>query len=119
MRTSVVYDWKVRADATSGRRAPGACRRCSRPSRTNPTTVTPSRSPASTASEDGALTALTTGTPATAAFCTISNDARPETWSTRSDSGQRAGQQLLADHLVDRVVPTDVLPDAEQPAVGG
>jgi hypothetical protein len=41
--------------------------------------VMPNRSPASTASDVGALTALTIGIPATAAFCTISNDTRPLT----------------------------------------
>lgn len=53
-----------------------------RPSRTKPTSVIEKRSAASTASEDGALTALTIGIPATAAFWTISNDARPLTCRT-------------------------------------
>ena len=42
----------------------------------------PNRSPASTANDVGALTALTIGIPATAAFCTISNESRPLTCST-------------------------------------
>ena len=49
----------------------------------------PNRSPASTASDEGALTALTIGIPATAAFCTISNESRPLTWRTWSASGTR------------------------------
>ena len=50
--------------------------------RRKPTTVWPKRSAAATARLDGADTAHSTGMPATAAFCTSSNDSRPETSST-------------------------------------
>ena len=42
-----------------------------------------------TASVDGAETAATAGTPASSAFWTISNDARPDTSSRCSASGKR------------------------------
>ncbi len=57
--------------------------------RRKPTSVTPCSAASSTASEDGADTAASTGTPAIAAFCTSSNDARPDTISTVPPSGTR------------------------------
>ena len=61
--------------------------RLNRPSRTNPASVIPTRSASSTARVEGAPTAANTGTPATAAFCTSSNPARPLTHSTFPPSG--------------------------------
>ena len=58
-------------------------------------------------------------TPAATAFCTISNDTRPLTTSSRSVAGNRSGQQRPAVHLVHRVVPPDVLADHQQLAVRG
>ena len=55
--------------------------------------------------------------PATSAFCTISNDARPLTQQDVIRQRQRSRQQHAADHLVDRVVPADVLGDVDQDAV--
>jgi hypothetical protein len=57
--------------------------------RRNPTSVIPVSTASSTASDDGAETAASTGTPAIAAFCTSSNDARPETISTWPAAGTR------------------------------
>ena len=67
---------------------------------------------ASTARIDGALTAQTTGMPATAAFWTISKRRAARDLQDRDSArGTRAREQLLADHLVDRVVAPDVLAD--------
>ena len=49
------------------------------PSRRKPTSVVPISSASSTASDDGADTAARIGTPAAAAFCTISKLSRPLT----------------------------------------
>src|SRR6185312_4265536 len=57
--------------------------------RRNPTSVIPISPASSTASDDGADTAASTGTPAIAAFCTSSNDARPDTISTVPAAGTR------------------------------
>ena len=79
--------------------------------------------PRSAASEtarlDGAPTATSTGQPATAAFCTSSNERRPLTQSTDSRERQAAVEERPADHLVERVVPADVLARAEQLAGRG
>ena len=64
-----------------------------RPSRRKPTTVWPNCSAAATARLDGADTAHSTGIPATAAFCTSSNDSRPDTSSTSSRERQLAFEQ--------------------------
>ena len=79
-----------------------------RSSRRKPTTVCPNRSAAATARLDGADTAHSTGMPATAAFCTSSNDkpARHEQHLVRER--QRAVEQRVADELVERVVAADV-----------
>ncbi len=69
------------------------------------------------ARSDGADTAQTIGMPATAAFWTISKLTRPDTMRIRSWSGMRLGEDLRADQLVERVVPTDVLADRDQLAV--
>src|ERR1044072_5345329 len=57
--------------------------------RRKPISVMPCSSASSTASDDGAETAASTGIPAIAAFCTSSNDARPDTISTVPPSGTR------------------------------
>ena len=56
--------------------------------------------------------------PATAAFCTISNDARPRHLQDVVGERHAAGEQLLPDHLVDRVVAPDVLADRDELPVG-
>ena len=71
----------------------------------------------STASDDGAPTATSIGQPATAAFCTSSNESRPLTQSTCSRERQQPLAERPADDLVERVVPADVLAQAEQRAV--
>ena len=48
-------------------------------------------------------------TPAATAFCTISNETRPLTTSSWSVAGSAAVEQRVPDHLVDGVVPADVL----------
>ena len=58
------------------------------------------------------------GSPASVAFCTSSKLARPLTISTCPVSGSRPARSRPADHLVDRVVPAHVLPDAHQLAAG-
>ena len=68
---------------------------------------------------DGADTATSIGMPATRAFCTSSNDARPLTHSTCEDSGSAPLQQHPADDLVDGVVSAHVLGDLDQRAVDG
>src|ERR1700733_14972863 len=89
--------------------------------RRKPTRVSPALSASSAASEDGADTAASSGMPASTAFCTSSNEARPETSSAQPASGRLScsGPQPPADDLVDRVVPSDVLPDGEQLAGRG
>src|SRR4029453_5368092 len=57
--------------------------------RRKPTRVMATWSARSTAKLVGALTAATRGTPATAAFCTTSNEHRPDTNSTMPVSGSR------------------------------
>ena len=54
-----------------------------------PHRVTPRSAASSTARVDGAPTATTTGQPATAAFCTSSNERRPLTQRTWSRRGRR------------------------------
>ena len=82
--------------------------------RRNPTRVTPSRSAASIARSDGADTAQRIGTPATAAFWTISKLTLPLTIRIRPWSGIALREDLRADELVERVVPADVLAQGEQ-----
>src|SRR5262249_26879676 len=60
-----------------------------RPCRTQPQSVTPRSVASSIASDDGAPTAARIGHPATAAFCTSSNESRPLTHSTLAASGRR------------------------------
>ena len=89
-----------------------------RPSRRKPTSVSPRRRAASTARLEGAPTAHSTGMPATAAFWTSSNEARPETSATELAERRRAGEHAVADDLVERVVAADVLAHERQLAVG-
>ena len=56
------------------------------------------------------------GQPATAAFCTSSNDSRPLTQRIEVAQRQPARLERPADDLVERVVPADVLTHAEQRA---
>ncbi len=58
-----------------------------RPPRTKPISVIPASSASSIARLDGADTAATSGTPASHAFCRISNEVRPLTNSSRSPAG--------------------------------
>src|SRR5215210_1182724 len=58
-----------------------------RPPRRNPTSVMPNSLATSTARLLGAETAQTTGTPAVRHFCRISNELRPLTITTFSESG--------------------------------
>ena len=67
----------------------------------------------------GADTAASTGMPAMAAFWASSKLARPLTRSTCPASGIRPARQRPADHLVDRVVATDVLASADELAARG
>ena len=86
--------------------------------RRNPTRVRPASSASSAASDDGADTAARTGMPAVTAFWTSSNEARPLT--SRREAGQRQLPlaQRPADHLVDGIVPADVLAQRQQLAIG-
>ena len=86
--------------------------------RANPPRVRPYSRASDTASEVGAPTPISTGAPATTAFCTSSNDSRPLTHSTQSASGSRPSCKRPADHLVHRVVATDVLADADELGAG-
>ncbi len=118
IRTPVALPCRSRAPRPAEprfkRRGRAACRGCTgRHGRTRPASCRTARA-ASTASEDGALTALTTGMPATAAFWTISNERRPLTCRTRSDSGRSPARSLLPHHLVHRVVAPDVLAEAHE-----
>ena len=54
------------------------------------------------------------GTPATAAFWTISKLTRPDTSTIRSWSGSRRASTCAADELVERVVAADVLAQRER-----
>ena len=74
----------------------------------------PARSPASS----GAPTPTRIGQPATAAFCTSSNESRPLTQRIDRQSGSRPVEQRPADHLVHRVVAADVLAAADELAGG-
>ena len=69
------------------------------------------------ARSDGAETAHRIGIPATAAFWTISKLTRPETMTIRSLQRQGPGHHLRSDHLVEGVVPSDVLADRHELAV--
>ena len=86
--------------------------------RRKPTRVMPVCSASSTARLEGALTAAIRGTPATAAFWTTSNEHAPG--HEQHPPGQR--QAPLGgrppDHLVDRVVASNVLANAEHAALG-
>ena len=53
----------------------------------------------------------TIGAPATAAFCTSSKERRPLTQTSVSASGSRPSRKRPPDHLVEGVVPADVLAD--------
>src|SRR5262249_6778951 len=82
------------ADQQDARQRPASIRHGSvytfrRPLRTKPHSVIPRSVASSTASDDGAPTATRTGQPATAAFCTSSNDSLPLTQSTSRPSGRR------------------------------
>ncbi len=81
-----------------------------------PTRPRPDSSARRTASDDGAPMATSAPTPATAAFWTSSNPMRPLT-SITARRGE-AGEHARTDHLVEGVVPTDVLTDLAQGAVG-
>ena len=72
----------------------------------------------STASEVGAPTPTRIGAPATAAFCTSSNESRPLTQSTDPLQRQQAVEQRAADHLVHRVVAPHVLAEVDRLAGG-
>jgi hypothetical protein len=98
-------------------RATARCRRSARPPRAKPQSVTPRSAASSTARLDGAPTRDEDGQPATAAFCTSSNESRPLTQST---AGEREATlaEGPADDLVHRVVAADVLAQAEQLAAG-
>ena len=87
--------------------------------RRNATSVSPDWLARSTASDDGADTAAITGTPAMTAFCASSKDARPLTRRTVPDNGIRLCSTAQPMHLVDGVVPADVLANHEQGPVGG
>ena len=76
--------------------------------------MTPSRSAVSIARSDGADTAQTIGIPATAAFWTISKLTRPRDHQDPVVERHRAGEDLRADQLVERVVAADVLAHREE-----
>ena len=88
------------------------------PRRVNPHSVIPRSSASDTASELGAPTPTRIGAPATAAFCTSSNDSRPLTHRIRSPSGTSPSSSIAADDLVHRVVAPDVLARQHELAVG-
>ena len=85
-----------------------------RPPRTKPQSVIPRSAASSTARLEGAPTATRIGQPATAAFCTSSNERRPLTQRSASASGRRPFAERPADDLVEGVVAADVLAQAEQ-----
>ena len=62
--------------------------------RTKPQSVIPASVARSMARLDGADTAAISGTPASSAFCTNSNDVRPDTNSSRSSSGCRPSRSI-------------------------
>ena len=74
------------------------------------------RSAASTARSDGAETAARIGTPATAAFWTISKLDPSGHQHDPIVERQRSGQHCAADQLVERVVAADVLAEHDQGA---
>ena len=76
--------------------------------------MTPRRSAVSIARSDGADTAHRIGTPATAAFWTISKLTRPADHEDPVVERQGAGHDLRADQLVERVVAADVLADRDE-----
>ena len=88
-----------------------------RPPRTKPISVMPASSASAIARLDGADTAATSGTPASHAFCRISNEVRPLTNSSRVAGRQPASEEPPADDLVDGVVPPDVLGGVDDVAV--
>ena len=57
--------------------------------------------------------------PATAAFCTSSNESRPDTSSTSSASGSAPSSSAWPIELVERVVPADVFADRDELARRG
>ena len=71
----------------------------------------------STARLDGAETAATIGSRPASDFCMISNDDRPLTRRMWRSSGKQIVEQRVADDLVDRVVPADVLAEDDHVAV--
>ena len=75
----------------------------------------PARPPATTAPRPPRAP----GRPAITAFCTSSNDARPDDHQHAARQRDAPVQQRPADHLVDGVVPPDVLAHHEQLAAGG
>ncbi len=79
--------------------------------------VMPRRRAVSTASVEGAEMAQSTGMPATAAFWTSSKLVRPETSATRSLAGSRPARSSVPIELVHRVVPADVLAQAQELAL--
>ena len=84
--------------------------------RRKPTTVWPKRSAAATARLDGADTAHSTATPATAAFCTSSNDSRPETSTIWSLSGSAPSSSAWPISLSSALCrPTSSRGDAARP----
>ena len=94
---------------TCPERAPGGCRRSRGRRAANPQSVIPRSAATAIASVLGAPTPTSTGAPATAAFCTSSNDSRPLTHSSRSVQRHQAVEQRPPDDLVHRVVAPDVL----------
>ena len=60
---------------------------------------------------DGADTATSIGMPATTAFCTSSNDARPLTQSTCADSGSAPLRSIRPTTLSTALCRPDVLGD--------
>ncbi len=82
--------------------------------RAKPHSVIPISSASETASEVGALTPTSTGAPATAHFCTSSNESRPLTHTSAGMQRHGAGGQARADDLVERVVAPDVLAQDDQ-----
>ena len=97
---------RLGVDASRARRAPSrtASRRDPRRARPRATTARRPR--------------RGSGQPATAAFCTSSNERRPLTQSTCDASGSSALEERPADDLVHRVVASDVLAHARELAVG-
>ena len=73
----------------------------------------PNRSPASTASDEGALTALTIGIPATAAFLHDLEREPPAHLEDVVRERDAARQDLLPHDLVHGIVAADILSDRD------